>query len=72
MNLDSQLKPAHRAAGLRLEDDEDFIYLTLNDEGIGIFRLGTTRHEILEIADRYVKAATSSKILWSLKNICSA
>jgi len=72
MNLDYQLKPEHRKAGLHLEDDEDFIYLTINDEGIGIFRLGDTLSEILETADRYISAAPGRKILWRMKNTCNA
>jgi len=72
MNLDYQLKPEHRAAGLHLEDDEDFVYLTLGDEGIGIFRLRDTLNEILETADRYINAAPGSRILWRMKNTCNA
>ncbi len=70
--VDYQLKPEHRAAGLHLEDDEDFIYLTLNDEGIGIFRPRVTRNEILETADRYINADPGSRILWRMKKTCNA
>jgi hypothetical protein len=72
MNLDYQLKPEHREAGLHLEDDEDFIYLTINDEGIAIFRPRVTRSEILETADRYIRASKGSRLIWIMKNTCNA
>ena len=72
MNLDYQLKPEHRAAGLHLEDDEDLIYLTINDEGIEIFRPRVTRSEILELADRYISASKGSRLIWRMKNTCNA
>ena len=71
MNLDYQLKPEHRKAGLHLEDDEDFVYLTINDEGIGIFRPRVTRSEILETADRYISASKGSRLIWMIKNTCN-
>jgi hypothetical protein len=65
--VDYQLKPEHRAAGLHLEDDEDLIYLTLGDEGIGIFRPRVTRSEILETADRYINADPGSTHISPIK-----
>ncbi len=74
MKLDDLLKPEHRAHGLHLEDDEDFVYLSIGNEGIGIFRSKVTRDEILDTADRYISASTVGKSCWSwrMKNTCNA
>ena len=72
MNLDHLLKPEHLSAGMHLEDDEDLIYLTQGDEGIGLFRSRVARNEILDTADRYISASSTGRSSWRMKNTCNA
>ena len=72
MNLDHLLKPEHLSAGMHLEDDEDWVYLSQGDEGIQLFRPRVTLGQILNTADRYISAAPSSKMSWRMKNTCNA
>jgi len=58
MNLDHLLKPEHRQAGLHLEDDEDFIYMTQYHYGLAIWRSNIDIEIILEEADRYLRLST--------------
>lgn len=67
MNLDHLLKPEHRRQGLHLEDDEDFVYLIKDDEGIGIYRAWTEKKEILGDADRYLAATELQRAQWRIR-----
>jgi hypothetical protein len=67
MNLDHQLKPVHRCAGLHLEDDEDFVYLFDGSEGIGVWRSNIPLEEVLATADLWISADNNQRQRWSVK-----
>lgn len=67
MKIDDLLKPEHRAAGLHLEDDEDFVYLTCGDEGLAIWRSHVKIEAILKEADRFIHATPLQKSQWIQK-----
>ncbi len=67
MNLDHLLKKEHRSQGLHLEDDEDFVYLCCNDEGLAIWRNNIKIETILKEANRFINATPLQKSQWIQK-----
>jgi hypothetical protein len=49
---------------MHLEDDEDFVYLYTDTDGIAIWRHGVSLEEILRTADRWIHANYLEKQQW--------
>ncbi len=54
MNLDYILKPEQRSAGLHLEEDEDFVYLTRDNKRLVVWHNSVTLEKLLATADQYI------------------